>query len=206
MIKTLANQAIALAGLAQATHLVKQIAQRGAADAGDMEAVVRSVFALDAEDVPSVYGGIGKIKTGLKLLDRQLAGFEPTDAELARYGAILILLERNLVGDPRMLETLRAGIAQVKEQAEYFGELNDTVYANLADLYQRTLSRLRPRVMVNGQPSYLTNSANANRIRALLLAGVRAVVLWRQCGGERWKLLFQRSALRKEAQRLLQAA
>jgi high frequency lysogenization protein len=206
MIKTLANQAIALAGLAQATHLVKQIAQRGAADAGDMEAVVRSVFALDAEDVPSVYGGIGKIKTGLKLLDRQLAGFEPTDAELARYGATLILLERNLVGDPRMLETLRAGIAQVKEQAEYFGELNDTVYANLADLYQRTLSRLRPRVMVNGQPSYLTNSANANRIRALLLAGVRAVVLWRQCGGERWKLLFQRSALRKEAQRLLQAA
>ena len=58
MIKTLDNQVIALAGLAQATHLVRQIAQRGSADAGDMEAVVRSVFAIDADDVPSVYGGV----------------------------------------------------------------------------------------------------------------------------------------------------
>ncbi|AAU90683.1 MULTISPECIES: high frequency lysogenization protein HflD [Methylococcus] len=206
MIKTLDNQVIALAGLAQATHLVRQIAQRGSADAGDMEAVVRSVFAIDADDVPSVYGGVDKIKTGLQILDRQLAGFEPPDAELARYGATLILLERKLVSAPRLLETLRTGIEQVKEQAEYFGELNDTVYANLADLYQRTVSQLRPRVMVNGQPSHLTNSTNANRIRALLLAGIRSVVLWRQCGGERWKLLFQRSAMRKEARRLLQSS
>lgn len=205
MIKTLTHQVIALAGLAQATYLVKQIAQRGSADAGDMDAVIRSVFVIDADDVPAVYGGVEKLKTGLKLLDRQLAGFEPSDPDLARYAASLILLERKLVSEPRMLETLRTGLEEVKAQAEYFGELNDTVYANLADLYQRTVSQLQPRVMVNGVPGHLTNSTNANRIRALLLAGIRSTVLWRQCGGERWRLLFQRSGMRKEARRLFQA-
>lgn len=204
MIKTLANQVIALAGLAQATFLVKQIAQRGTADSGDVEAVIRSVFAIDADEVPEVYGGLDRIKTGLKLLERQLAGFEAPDPDLARYAAALVLLERQLVKNPRMLETIRSGIEQAKGQAEYFGEINDTVYANLADIYQRTVSQLRPRILVHGEQSYLTNSINANRIRALLLAGIRAAVLWHQCGGERWKLLFQRGGMQREVRRLLQ--
>jgi high frequency lysogenization protein len=32
----------------------------------------------------------------------------------------------------------------------------------------------------------------ANRIRACLLAGVRAARLWRQVGGSRWQLIFSR--------------
>ena len=33
---------------------------------------------------------------------------------------------------------------------------------------------------------------NADLIRALLLAGIRAAFVWRQSGGARWKLIFQR--------------
>ncbi|MGD8349299.1 MAG: DUF489 family protein, partial [Gammaproteobacteria bacterium] len=32
----------------------------------------------------------------------------------------------------------------------------------------------------------------AARVRASLLAGIRAAVLWRQLGGNKWKLLFAR--------------
>jgi high frequency lysogenization protein len=46
---------------------------------------------------------------------------------------------------------------------------------------------------------------NAAKIRALLLAGIRAALLWRQAGGDRWKLIFSRSAMQKEAQQLLKA-
>jgi high frequency lysogenization protein len=49
--------------------------------------------------------------------------------------------------------------------------------------------------MVRGEPVYLQNPDNQNRIRALLLAGVRAAWLWRQVGGSRWKILFARKRL-----------
>jgi high frequency lysogenization protein len=203
MIKTLTNQVIALAGLIQATFLVKQIAQRGAADVDDVETAIRSVFSIDAEDVPQVYGGIDRLKTGLKLLERQLVGPVPTDADLARYMAVLVFLERKLARQPEMMEKIRAAVTLAAQQAESSGKIDDGVFALLAEVYQQTVSRLRPRVLVQGEPAYLTDIANANRIRALLLAGIRSVVLWRQCGGARWKLLFQRSALHREARRLL---
>ena len=56
---------------------------------------------------------------------------------------------------------------------------------------------------MNSNPLYLTNPANQNRIRALLLAGVRAAILWRQSGGSRLTLLLRRKALLAEGQRLL---
>ena len=60
--------------------------------------------------------------------------------------------------------------------------------------------------MVNGSQVHLNNPENANRIRALLLAGIRAAILWRQSGGSRWKLLVQRNALLREARSLLAQA
>jgi len=48
----------------------------------------------------------------------------------------------------------------------------------------------------------LADADTANLIRALLLAAIRAAVLWRQCGGRRWRLLLQRRDLLHAAQRL----
>ena len=75
--------------------------------------------------------------------------------------------------------------------------------ARFADLYLKTISTLTPRIMVSGSQLHLNNPENASRIRALLLAGVRAAILWRQSGGSRWKLLVRRNALLREARLLL---
>ncbi len=48
---------------------------------------------------------------------------------------------------------------------------------------------------MQGEPALLKNAEVANRIRALLLAGIRAAVLWRQVGGSRLKLLFGRKRI-----------
>jgi len=37
----------------------------------------------------------------------------------------------------------------------------------------------------------------------LLLAGIRAALLWSQAGGTRWKLLFERGKMQREAEALL---
>jgi high frequency lysogenization protein len=49
--------------------------------------------------------------------------------------------------------------------------------------------------MVQGDPRHLHAPDNQNRIRALLLAGIRAAWLWRQVGGSRWKILLGRKQL-----------
>jgi high frequency lysogenization protein len=43
-------------------------------------------------------------------------------------------------------------------------------------------------------------------IRALLLGGMRAAVLWRQCGGNRLQLLLRRKALLRACRELLEEA
>ncbi|MCW9047867.1 MAG: DUF489 family protein, partial [Gammaproteobacteria bacterium] len=49
----------------------------------------------------------------------------------------------------------------------------------------------------------LSQTNNANKVRALLFAAVRSAVLWRQCGGSRWQLLLSRKKYIESAARLL---
>lgn len=204
MIKTLTNQVIALAGLTQCMNCVQQIAKRGTADESDMRTCIRSVLKIDAADVMDVYGALADLKTGLKRLDKQMGNPDQVDAELSRYIATLLFLERKLMKSPEKMGIIADGLRRVAEVVPDFGVLHEDVLARIAELYQQTISQLKPRVIVVGEERYLRNSDNAHRIRSLLLAGIRSVVLWRQCGGSRWKLLLSRTRLQREARRLLQ--
>ena len=64
--------------------------------------------------------------------------------------------------------------------------------ARLAELYVNTLSNLRPRVIVHGNPLQLSDPGKVEQIRARLRAAVRAAVLWRQVGGSRLRALVHR--------------
>lgn len=204
MDKTLTNQAIALAGLSQAILLVQQIARRGSVDHDDMRVCIASTLKVDADDILDVYGGLSGLGTGLKQLDKQLSEPRQVDPELARYASTLIFLERQVVQKPEMLEAIGVAVKRAGIAAEKTGsQLDDEVVEALAYGYQQTLSLLKPRVVVSGEQRYLSDQNNGNRIRALILAGIRSVVLWRQAGGVRWKLLFIRSRLQQEARRLL---
>ena len=55
---------------------------------------------------------------------------------------------------------------------------------------------------MQGDPGLLQQRMMPERIRCALLAGVRFALLWDQQGGRRWKLVFQRSALKKSLQQL----
>lgn len=202
-IKTLSNQTIALAGIAQAVYLVQRLARTGTAPGDDLEACVASIFKINADSVADVYGGLGSIKTGLQILKQQLGGgTDAIDGELARYAATVVVLEGKLNELPRMQQAIREGVERISAKAAHFGLVHDNVFVGLADVYQQNISELRPRVMVQGEPSYLNNPDVANRVRTLLLAGIRSAVLWRQCGGRRWKVLMYRRRMLDEVWRL----
>jgi len=205
MIKTLSNQVVALAGLTQSVHLVQQIARRGVVDEEIMRPCIASLLKIDAEDVLDVYGGLPELSTGLRLLEKQMGSPDKVDPELSRYSATLLFLERTLMKSKDKAEVIRRGVRAVAERVPAVGLLDESVLAGLAGLYQETISQLKPRVVVMGEERYLRNTDNANRIRSLLLAGIRSAVLWRQCGGSRWRLLLSRGKFQREARRLLSA-
>jgi high frequency lysogenization protein len=202
-LKTLTNQTIALAGIAQAATLVQQLATTGKADSAALEASITSILKIDSDSVLDIYGGLNNLKLGLDQLNAQMTGYKIADSQQARYCASLVFLENRLAKEPQMLRTIQIGIIKAESQAEQFGLLHENVFANLGDIYESTLSRLQPRIMVNGEHDYLTRPDIVNKIRACLLAGIRSALLWRQCGGTRWKFLFYRRKMQLELEQLL---
>lgn len=201
-LNTFTNQTIALAGIAQATALVDQLATTGSADPIAFKASIGSLLKIDSDSVADVFGGLPGLKLGLEQFQQQISG-SVTHSEQARYAAALVFLERQLSDQPDMLKKIRIGIEKAQAQAEYFDSIHENVLANLGDLYFNTISTLQPRIMVNGDERFLSQPAIVNKIRALLLAGIRSTLLWRQCGGARWKFLFYRKKLENEAKLLL---
>ncbi|WKJ91547.1 high frequency lysogenization protein HflD [Methylomonas montana] len=202
-LNTLSNQTIALAGIAQACSLVHQLATTGNCQTSALEASIASLLKIDSDSVIDIYGGLSGIEHGLQQLDTQLGSRVLASHEQARYAAQLVYLQKQLVSKADMQKTIQIGMTRAQSQAEHFGVLHENVLANLADVYHSTISTLQPRIMVQGDQQYLGNQGTVNKIRALLLAGIRAALLWRQCGGSRWKLLFARQKIRAEAKFLL---
>lgn len=197
------DRVLALAGLLQALSAVRQIAHEGRADADLVQPCLDSVFRLDAEDVEAVYGSAQLLKPGLECLLRQING-HGRDVAISRMAATVLHLERQLIKQPKMLDALRQGIESIERQREHFGSDHSSVSQRLADLYADTLSQLKPRVMVQGNPLQLAQSGVVAQIRAALLAAVRSAVLWRQLGGSYWDLALRRGAMTRTARDLLQ--
>lgn len=204
MIRTITNRCLALAGLFQAADLVRQVAREGHADPRAVEASLGSIFFIDSVSVSEIYGGLAGIRAGLQLLRTQLRGPHSAGVlEVARYAITLMQLEKRLSKRAESLAALRLGIERIGIQARYFSRTHTTVIAALAELYRATISPLSPPVIVHGNPALLETADRAELIRALLLAGMRSAVLWRQSGGGRWNLLFARARLLTTTEQLL---
>lgn len=202
-LNTLSNQTIALAGIAQACSLVHQLATTGNCPNQALEASIASLLKIDADSVVDIYGGLIGVEHGLQQLTTQLGSRVLASPEQARYAAQIVYLQKQMVSKPEMQKVIQAGVSKAQAQVEHFGVLHENVLANLADVYHSTISTLQPRIMVQGDQQYLGNQSTVNKIRALLLAGIRATLLWRQCSGSRWKLLFFRKKIQDEAKFLL---
>jgi high frequency lysogenization protein len=203
----LRDRTIALAAVVQAATLVQHIAETGQASPTDIETLLQSLLVENADTTADVYGGLGSLRPGLRELNQQLSKKkEQKDVVLLRYVISLLHLERQLAKRPQMMEQIGREIDQVPQQVEYFGDImSPQVIARFADIYHRTLSELKPQIQVFGDPNFLQQPDNVNKVRALLLAGVRAAVLWRQKGGRRWQFLFQSARILATAEELYAA-
>ncbi|KXS37641.1 MAG: high frequency lysogenization protein [Halomonadaceae bacterium T82-2] len=191
------RQTLALAGVFQAAALVDQLARQGQCDARAWDTQLRATLDTNPASFEAIYGGHpNNLRLGLDVLDAIVAR-QRTDPNVLRYGFTLLMLMQKLRQQDTMMDTLGERLTRIQGQAEHFGETHENVVASLGELYQDTISTFRQRIVVQGEPSLLQQRMMPERVRAALLSGIRFALLWHQQGGRRWKLLFQRSAMRK---------
>lgn len=198
------EQVLALAAVFQSAQLVHNIASSGRFDEDDLRICLRGILNTNPDSVTDVYGPPGVLRTGLQTLSNQLGTTASNRlVYVARYVIALLHLQNKLQKNSPMLNQIAEGIERVHGQLEHYDITHSNVLANLAGIYSDTISQLTPKIMVNGEQQHLSNPDHVNRIRALLLAGIRAAVLWHQLGGRRWLLLFKRRKIVDTARQLL---
>ena len=202
------QQTIALAAIFQAASLVEQLARTGEIPAPELELLINSLFKQNPNNFDDIYGSRPNLQAGYhgicKLMGSDTAkAKQDIKPDVMRYALSIIHLESRLRKNGHMMNQLGESIQASVRQADHFHITHESVIGNLADTYKQTLSTLSFRIKVAGNPQILQNSHNANKVRALLLAGIRAAILWRQIGGRRWHLLFNRKRYIKDAQGLL---
>ena len=188
------SRTLALAGVFRAASLVNTLANEGTISESDIKISVEGIFETDPDEAIQVYGSIENLSEGFTTMMNQLSkDSQKRNMDIARYVVSMLFLERRLMKNSDMLETLSTGVDLASRQSEHFSTIHENVIANIADLYSRTISELGPRIMVNGEQSHLETTAISNKIRTILLSGIRSAVLWQQLGGRRWHVIFQRN-------------
>ncbi|WP_323845586.1 high frequency lysogenization protein HflD [Microbulbifer magnicolonia] len=196
MLDNWRDQALALAGIFQSATLVERLAKTGTAPQQQLETGVYSLFQLNPDSAEDVFGGAGKLLPGLKVSRQLLQSRQhPEYTDCLRYALSILYLQRQLSKKNDLLAIIGSRLEKARAQAEHFSPTHENVFSNLAGIYSDTLSTFRFRIQVLGDFNYLQQQRIANQIRTMLFAGVRSATLWRQLGGRRLHLLFQRKKL-----------
>jgi len=185
-----AKQTLALASIFQTTALVHQLASTGQCDSHSNKASLNSIVS-QSDDIDEIFSSPEDLRVGFESLKTLLEKKPISMQNIMLYSTALINLEKKLMKKPQLLTQISAEINHIKKQ-DFFDIHHSNSIARLAELYKNTLGSLNPTIMVRGEQIYLTNRHTANHIRALLLAGIRAVSLWKSQGGKTWHLLLNK--------------
>jgi high frequency lysogenization protein len=196
-----AKRVLALAGLVQSVHLVVGAAKTGMVSQDSLEKSLNCIFVQNPGSIAEVYGGTSDITLGLNLLKDILTRFDAeAHGELVRYCLAVAVLERAMAANPNKLRELGAEINRIDQQRlqQTAGpQITEDIIQSLAEVYERVVGQVQPRIKISGNRGHLQNTANVQRIRALLLSALRSAVLWHQVGGRRWQLILHRSAYKE---------
>lgn len=198
---------IALAVVAQCAQLVHSLASTGRADSRLIDACIAPLLVLTPDCVDEVYPDVSLFNSGLQALQHSLSNEGVKEfAEPIKYVLAMTVLQQQLMSEPSMQALLRqrlqirhsllADPADAEDGQLPEGPPQTYDFAVIAALYQDTISRLSMRIHVKGAPEHLRKQLVADKIRALLLAGIRSALLWHQLGGRRWHLFIYKRRIR----------
>ena len=198
------ERTMALAGIFQATELVRQAANHGTWSGYAADTCLASLLAIEADTVDEIYGSTNRLRLGAETLISVLQGDRRYMESLA-YAVSIMQLENKFRKNAKMQALIGSElllIADFDDDSEIH-EIKDLQAEKIAELYTTTISTISPRIVINGRPQHLQVERTISWIRTLLFASLRSAVLWRQMGGGRFNLMFGRKKMLEQAQTLL---
>lgn len=205
MSDNLREQVLALAGLCQSVSLVDSLARTGNVEPEAFEACLLSLFSFSADSTAQAYGGVAKLELGLRRLNDLLSGARGhSDRELIRYVIGATHLQKQLEKQPEVAAIVRSRLDHSEKGRQFNGKNISELAPSVAAIYKDTISHFKFRLKINGSAQHLQSEHNADRIRALLMAAIRAAYLWRQHGGRRLHFLFKKRAILNAVRDILQ--
>ncbi len=204
MTSTTKDRTLALAGVFQATELVRQAAGHGTWSGYAASSSLHSLFTLESDSSQEIFGGTKKLGLGIETLLAVLQG-DGRYTESLRYSMGLMQIERKFRRSGKLQNQLGQRLEKISGSGAGFDQHDreDLQAHEISLLYTDTISKLSPRIVVNGKPQYLKKERTVDWVRTLLLAGLRSAVLWHQLGGGRFDLMFGRKKIMAEAEALL---
>ena len=197
----LKNETISLGAIYQACNEIKKIAWQGEINNNIIEPLINSVYQTTSEEIEDVFISIKRLNSGLDFLRRQLVGDAfSRDGEVSRYFEAIGILVKNMKRKDEVLNKLRT---ELTKQSMPINEDNLDQHALfLSELYLSTISKVEPRIIVNGDNKYLTDKNNAAMIRSLLLCAIRSYILWQQSGGSKFRIFLFKKKIAELAVKL----
>ena len=185
----LKNEVISLGAIYQASSEIKKIAWEGKINNKFIEPLIHSVYQTTSNEIQDIYINLKRLNTGLDFLRKQFIGDAfSRDAEVDRYFEAINVLVKNMNKNTEIISNLRDELSNHKEDVT---EENLHDHAEfLSNLYLKTISKINPRIIVNGDNIHLTDNKNASMIRALLLSAIRSFILWQQSGGTKFRIFL----------------
>jgi len=198
------ERTLALAGVFQATELVRQAAHHGTWSGYAASSCLHSLFQLEAESTAEIYGGVAKMRLGVETMLTVLQG-DSEHSDSLRYTVGLLQIEKKFRRSGKLQEEVGRQLHDISGEGLDLEqhEREDLQAHDISGLYSNTISKLSPRIVVSGKPQYLKNDRTVDWVRTLLMAGLRSATLWHQLGGGRFELMFGRKKIIREAESLL---
>jgi high frequency lysogenization protein len=191
------DKTLALAAIFQAAGLVHALAKTGRCDENAEQAFIKTSLVLDTDDSTAIYGSPAALNNGLRWLKSCLtdgSGLEDSSS-IVRLTLSILQAEKHFRQHPEAQHLLRKHLVNLNANPiEDHRQLTEA----LAKAYVDGLSILRFRIQIHGDSRHLQSYGMAERIRAILLAGIRGAWLWQRLGGRRWHLLITRGQILQE--------
>lgn len=182
---------VALLALSQAAALIDHLALTGLLETQAFDRLLDDLLEEAATSRQAYPLGAAVLQDwlhGRLALERRL---------VPRYVRAILKLERALARQPGWQALLGPELERVRLLRRHYAREPRAVSAALAGVYLKATEGLRQPVPVTGALRQIGREDTADRIRALLLAGVLAAARWRREGGTPWQLLLGKRALRR---------
>ena len=197
-----AQRVLALAGVSQCAMLAQELARRGHAQTEPLRCALGSILILNQTDPEVALGGVHGVYAGLPDLGRKNP--DPSTVERLRYTVALIDIQKRLRRNHPVTSRLRAELVHLQDESLARDPVSPEAVAAFARVYTTTVSTLTPKIMIQGNQQHLRDDDIVLKVRAVLLAGVRAAYLFHEHGGRKWQLFIGRRTLAEAANRLLE--